>query len=232
MKKRGLLVFLCLTLVWVGSALGEGVPLDENCFPDALFRGYLAQTFDVDGDSALDEEELQSVRVLFVQEKGIRSLQGIEWFPLLESLACWGNELTALDLRGNPALRDVACGNNRLKSLNVNGCTLLEDLACQNNDLTFLDVSGNPALRYLDCWGNPLTGLNLSGNQKLDILRVNSIPGDVNGDFTVDGRDLLRLVRYLAGHKVVMDASAADLTGDGSIDGRDVLRLARRLAGN
>ena len=56
-------------------------------------------------------------------------------------------------------------------------------------------------------------------------------PGDVNGDGNVDGRDLLRLARYIAGTGVDIDASAADMNGDGNVDGRDVLRLAKQLAG-
>lgn len=60
---------------------------------------------------------------------------------------------------------------------------------------------------------------------------VPSLPGDVNADGTVDGRDLLRLARHLAGHSVQLDPAAADLNGDSSIDGRDLLRLAKRLAG-
>ena len=56
-------------------------------------------------------------------------------------------------------------------------------------------------------------------------------PGDVNGDGTVDGRDLLRLARFIAGNNVTIDAAAADMNGDGNVDGRDVLRLAKKLAG-
>ena len=48
----------------------------------------------------------------------------------------------------------------------------------------------------------------------------------------VDGRDLLRLARFLAGHDVQIDRRAADVNGDGQIDGRDLLRLARFLAGH
>ena len=55
-------------------------------------------------------------------------------------------------------------------------------------------------------------------------------PGDVNGDDTVDGRDLLRLARFVAGNDVTIDTAAADMNGDGNVDGRDVLRLAKQLA--
>ena len=232
MKKYSLICVILLLTGFSFSALAESVPLDAAHFPDARFRAYLAQTYDADGNGALSDEERDAVRVLWVQGKGISSLEGIGWFPMLESLACWDNELTALDLRGNPALRDAACGNNRLTKLNVSGCLLLEDLACFDNCLTFLDVSGNPALRYLTCQGNPLTGIALNSQSKLSMLQADSISGDINTDYTVDGRDLLRLARYLAGHAVSVDPAAADVNGDGNVDGRDVLRLAKRLAGN
>ena len=57
------------------------------------------------------------------------------------------------------------------------------------------------------------------------------LAGDCNGDGVVDGRDLLRLAKFIAGQDVKIDEKAADLTGYGKIDGRDVLRLAKQLAG-
>ena len=61
--------------------------------------------------------------------------------------------------------------------------------------------------------------------------KQNRLPGDVNGDGTVDGRDLLRLARYLAGNNVAINEAASDVNGDQTVDGRDVLRLAKYLAG-
>lgn len=61
--------------------------------------------------------------------------------------------------------------------------------------------------------------------------KAGPVPGDVNGEGKLDGRDLLRLARYLAGGSVSIDEAAADVTGDGKIDGRDLLRIARYLAG-
>ena len=58
-----------------------------------------------------------------------------------------------------------------------------------------------------------------------------ALPGDVNADGAVDGRDLLRLSRFIAGLNAEISIQAADVNGDGLVDGRDVLRLARYAAG-
>ena len=62
------------------------------------------------------------------------------------------------------------------------------------------------------------------------------IYGDVNGDGVIDGRDLVRLRKYLANLDETTGVSAveifpgADCTGDGTVDGRDLIRLRKYLA--
>ena len=62
--------------------------------------------------------------------------------------------------------------------------------------------------------------------------------GDVNSDGLTDGRDVVRLMRYLAGEidpetgeTVEIDENNADLNKDGTVDELDLLRLVRQLAG-
>lgn len=57
------------------------------------------------------------------------------------------------------------------------------------------------------------------------------LPGDVNGDGKVDGRDALLLEKYLAGYEVTIIEENANVTGDTRIDGRDALQLEKYLAG-
>ena len=64
------------------------------------------------------------------------------------------------------------------------------------------------------------------------------LPGDVDGDGTVDGRDVIRLMKYLAeetdpetGEIFSIHPDNADVTGDGEIDEKDLLRLVRYFAG-
>ena len=59
----------------------------------------------------------------------------------------------------------------------------------------------------------------------------NSIPGDVNRDGSVNGKDVMILCRYNAGWDVSIDLVAADVNRDGSVNGKDVMILRRYNAG-
>ena len=63
-------------------------------------------------------------------------------------------------------------------------------------------------------------------------------PGDVNNDGEIDGRDVIRLMKYLAdeidpetGRVFEIRENNADVTGDGKTDEKDLLRLVKYLAG-
>jgi hypothetical protein len=65
----------------------------------------------------------------------------------------------------------------------------------------------------------------------------NAIPGDANGDNTVSGKDLTRLLRFIADYdestgksSVDIDFAAADLNQDSKLSGIDVTRLLKILA--
>ncbi len=80
-------------------------------------------------------------------------------------------------------------------------------------------------------WGSPETNIGIVKRFTCKAAENKNLPGDVNGDGKVDGKDLLRLSRSLAGAGVEISAKNADCNGDGKIDGKDLVRLARYLAG-
>ena len=179
--------------------------IDEAHFPDFVFRNYVANNLDFNRNGKIEISEsggfrydngqfISSWTALDVSGQGIQDLQGIEYFPLTESIDCSGNNIGRLDLSGLEHLTFLDCSgnlslarlevfdNNQLTSLDCSGTSLdlafsqypnLHTLACADMGLTTLDLKGCTALTGLDCSGNELVSLDLSGNAALQRLNVN-----------------------------------------------------------
>ena len=138
-----------------------GIPLDAGHFPDHSFRAYLGESFDADGDGILSEAERMGITEIDVEEKGISSLEGLEYFPELVKLICRHNQLTELDVSQNPELRFLYCSHSQLSGLNVRQNLELESLNCSGNQLSELNISNNAGLCSLLCHGNSLESIDI-----------------------------------------------------------------------
>ena len=139
-------------------------------FPDPNFRAYVKAKFDKNNDNFLSESERNAVKEITVNSKNITTLEGISYFPNLETLKCYNNQLTSLDVSKNTGLLTLSCYENNLTSLDVSQNTKLEELLCGKNQLTELDVRNNTALWCLSCYENKLTSLDVSHNTQLEQL--------------------------------------------------------------
>ena len=179
MKKKLLSILLCLVMV-VGSlptaAFAAGyVEINETNFPDAKFRSFVKENLDKNKDDILDAGEIAAVKMIEANKMGIKSLEGVGFFTALETLKCWDNELTGLDLSKNTALKNLQCSNSKLQSLDLSQNPNLTQLYCGRNPLTTLDLSKNAKLKVLNCSGfanrrTKLTELDLSQNTALESL--------------------------------------------------------------
>ena len=147
-----------------------GVAIDNTNFPDANFCSFVASSFDEDNDNYLSDTEINAVESINCADKGISDLSGISHFTALETLNCFDNQLTSLDVSKNTALIYLDCYGNQLTSLDVSKNTALTYLDCGRNQLTSLDVSKDTALTELDCRSNQLTKLDVSKNTVLTTL--------------------------------------------------------------
>ncbi len=57
------------------------------------------------------------------------------------------------------------------------------------------------------------------------------LAGDINGDGSVNNKDLTRLAQKLAGRDVTYVEGSLDVNGDGYVNNKDLTRLAQKLAG-
>ena len=171
MMKKICGIVLCVLLISLGAFALADVEINATNFPDENFREYVSQ-FDKDGNGSFSKKELAKVKAIYVYEKKITSLQGVEYFPALTKLECYGNQLTTLDLSGNTALAELDCGYNQLTSLDVSKNTALTNLDCSDNQITSLNTSKNTALIKLSCGSNRLTAQDDSGKMSSCRLTV------------------------------------------------------------
>ncbi|MFC2125407.1 hypothetical protein ACFLU5_11410 [Bacteroidota bacterium] len=171
----------------------------------AFFDALIEEGVDTDGDGLISNSEAEAIDSLYVAggysmsgtfRIGIKDLTGIEAFINLESLKCYDNYLTSLDLSNCVKLRELRCYNNLLTSLDISGCNSLrivdcehqqilrldvsdcvslKDLACEGNHLTSLNISKNTVLEALDCGLNPISFLDISENELLKVLRIDNM---------------------------------------------------------
>jgi thermitase len=101
------------------------------------------------------------------------------------------------------------------------------------------DIKSLLAATAEDLWGDGYSiyfGHGLVDVQALmEVMLSGFIPGDINSDGEVDGRDIVYLLRHFAGwpgyELSPTQRMAADVNGDGVVDGRDVIYLMRHFAG-
>ncbi len=214
MKKR--MLSFCLAFMLIISALpmtvsadvGVSINIDENFFPDPVFRSYVSKYLDLNGDLLLSEYEREKVTSIDLSKTAVADLTGIERFSsTLVSLNVSGctdltsinvsgagitigrpnssayNQLTNINASGCTQLKSLACRFNRLNSLNVSGCIALTSLNCGSNQLSSLDISSCTQLTGLDCSNNRLSSLDVSKCTRLanlicDINQLSSL--DIN----------------------------------------------------
>ncbi len=155
------------------DAVAESVEINETNFPDAIFRQYVADNFDKDGDGVLYAAELEA-SIIKVDYKNISDLTGIEHFKNLKMLTCINNNITNLDLSKNTKLKELVCYKNQIETINIANCTELEALWCYNNKISSIDISNASKLKNLWCSENELTILDASNNTALESLRCDN----------------------------------------------------------
>ena len=128
--KNQLLIFLCFP--FFGYAQKTYIP--DDAFEQALIN------LNLDGllDDSVYTSAIDTIEIIYLSNKGITDLTGIENFVLLSELYCNDNQITYLDLSNNSNLFEFNCSNNFLTSLDVrNG---------NNTGLWYFSALNNPLL--------------------------------------------------------------------------------------
>ena len=163
---------------WMVTKL-EVIPIDEEHFPDPIFRQFVQEKFDKNGNWWLSQAELDLIKTIELNAvespnntntgyNQIKSLKGIEYFTELETLKLVGQnsenrmQVENLDLTKNLKLKQLYCDYGALSELHVNGLSNLNYLKCDYNNLTNLDITGCTSLGNLLASHNSLTSFDSS----------------------------------------------------------------------
>ena len=156
--------------------ISKAVPIDEEHFPDATFRGVVRAKINdtyiipqnplgVDYDNIHPlyiYDNTTGIQTIDITYNDITSLKGIEYLPHVKDLNCSNKSLTSLDLSKNKEITNLNCSNNQLTTLKLPTSAPLASIACYNNKLTSLNlVSFSSTLQKVNCSDNALTSLTL-----------------------------------------------------------------------
>ncbi|NQY30858.1 MAG: hypothetical protein HRT69_15500 [Flavobacteriaceae bacterium] len=174
------------TANWIN--IDTQVSFNEDCsetyVPDNNFENYL-ETHDASGntvaigtttsmgngianDNYVFTNAISSVIDLDVNNQSIVDLTGIAGFSAIETLRCYENNITTLNVTQNTALIELRCRENGMTSLDVSQNINLIDLYCQKNSLTSLDITQSTALVNLSFYNNSLTTIDVTQNVLLE----------------------------------------------------------------
>ena len=147
MRRGWIGIILVLVIAGLaGLALADGDVDIASTFPDAIFRNYVSENFDLNKDGKLDEDEILEVQTVSCRSMKIESLEGIEVFCDLLNVYCSGNKLTRLDLSKNRVVGVVYCENNQIEELKLGKNEYISFVSCYGNRIDTLNVSGCPNL--------------------------------------------------------------------------------------
>ncbi|MGY8989554.1 MAG: hypothetical protein ACKVJA_04795 [Flavobacteriales bacterium] len=174
---------LFLLFLFPFSSFSQYTSIPDVNFEQALINyGY-----DFVFDGFVETSAIDTVTDLTINNNDISDLTGIESFIALQSLFCYDNHLSTLNLVNNTQLFEVTCSNNNLTSIdlrNGNNSGLWYFMSINNPSLTCIDVDDVVYCEYnfaVDSWTTfsnncfPTHVNGVTNNKKL--IRVIDIHG-------------------------------------------------------
>ena len=174
---------ILLILLTPITVFGQYTNVPDSNFEQALLN--LGYDFVIDG--VVETSAIDTITELYINNKNIADLTGIEDFITLKSLFCYNNNLSILNLSNNTQLFEVSCSGNNLISIdlrNGNNLGLWYFLSMNNPNLNCIDVEDISYCEYnwsVDSWTsfsnncNPTSIYSTAGNKKL--IKIMDIHG-------------------------------------------------------
>lgn len=172
-------LFLCTqTVLSVFADETEPILLPiETEFTDANFLNAVREKIGKTNGEHIYKSDVENITELDISDKEIKDLRGIEYFTGLESLLCYYNDFSEMDLSHNTNLvyLDFSC-NADIKEVDLSHNLALETVECNYTNIESLDVTKNVKLKKLICYCILANELNLENNTQLEVLEAWDMP--------------------------------------------------------
>ena len=167
-----------------------------NLSVDAPHNSQANLWIDLDGDGVLAQDGSENISLLnsYQAYRLSPGLKTVSLYGDITYLACASNELTAIDVSGNPTLTTLNAPLNKLTALDVSKNSALTHLDFSGNKVYTIDISQNRALVSLWSFNNQLLELNLSNN--LNLTSLDCSGNRINRLDVTKNSELVRLVCY------------------------------------
>lgn len=162
------------------------VLIDEEHFPDKVFREWIRRQYDSDNDGKFQPGLISELNISSLPQ--LKDLSGLEYFKTLSILI----------LNDNPALKEIDLSNNHA----------LLKLEMHQVPIHCLDLRGNPNIQELLVGTIPITSLYLAEGAKemswLNTAELTATAVEENGRYVLDmsqygGLDKNRIVEFSGG---------------------------------
>lgn len=147
------------------------VPIDENNFPDEVFRDYVKK-FDTNHNGILSRDERNSTKSIKISDKKIADIKGIEFFQYLEEIYVPESNIAKVDITKNYNLTDITIRDAPLEKIDVSNLVKLTALSISGTRVQKLDLSNNVNLERLSISETKIHELNLNNALHLDYLNI------------------------------------------------------------
>lgn len=168
------------------------IPIDEEHFPDAMFRSLIEKHVDAPqstglaGDKKLSADEIANAKRLNIDwvsggaQSDVYDFKGIEYLTALEELHFIGTpgdslKTVKLDVNKNTQLKKLDGTWAALKHLDLSHNTKLEELTVNGSGLEGeLDLSHNTNLKNVQCFNTHLAAVSLPKTSTLTNVNVSN----------------------------------------------------------
>jgi len=137
---------------------------------------YISDKYGIANPDNCTKDEADKVVEIYVNDKNIKTLNGLEKFANLEIINLPNNSIIDFNLNLFPKLKKLDCSLNPIENINLSQNFLLEEVCyygLRGNKIKDIDFSGNPKLRKIEGGQEQIKQLDFYNNLELEEIEIN-----------------------------------------------------------